>query len=103
MHQSTLLREVAAFRKARSDDLEVSGVTACLLRCGVGDPKRLETATPLELSNLAKHLRLELSRERLRGMARHRRYDLNRHIALKRTLDRVLLRAQNQNGAGAPF
>jgi hypothetical protein len=36
-------------------------------------------------------------------VARHHRYDLNRHIALKQALDAVTNLAQTKNGAAAPF
>lgn len=102
MGNGTLLREVAAFRSARQrDDLD-SANCACLHLIGVKGRLDLEGRGVLELAQFAKGLRQQLVRERLRGMARHRCYDLNRHIALKRALDAVLLASEKQNGAGAP-
>ena len=98
MNSSILLREVAAFRKVRHDEIENQKIAASLHLCGIADLKGLEGLMPVELARLAKNLRLDLSRERLRGMARHRRYDLNRHIALKRLLDTVVARMEQSGG-----
>jgi hypothetical protein len=55
-----------------------------------------------ELCKIARSLRQALARERLRGLGRDYRYDLNRHIALKQIFDQVMCLPQMQNGAAAP-
>jgi hypothetical protein len=56
----------------------------------------------VKLAQFARRLRLGIAKERRRGLLRHHRYDLNRHIALKRALDAVAAQAEIKDGAGAP-
>jgi hypothetical protein len=102
MDKSILLREVAAFRRNR--DAQICQVRQLALLSIFGDlgAADLSRQSVSQLCGLAKSIRQALARERLRGLARHHRYDLNRHIALKQLLDQVLALPQMQNGAEAP-
>jgi hypothetical protein len=102
MDKTILLREVAAFRRNRDVELHQLRQMALLSRFGSFEEGELARQAVPQLCGLAKSIRQALSRERLRGLARHHRYDLNRHIALKRLLDQVLALPQMQNGAEAP-
>ena len=102
MERAILMREVAAFRRSRDADHQSSRLAACLNGAGIASLADLSSAAPGELARAAKLLKRKIDRERIRGMARHRLYDLNRHISLKRALDAVLVLRQKQNGAEAP-
>jgi hypothetical protein len=97
-----LLREVAAFRRNRDTELHQMRQTALLSKfAGVGTAD-IARQSVTQLCRLARSIRQALARERLRGLARHHRYDLNRHIALKEVLDQLMALPQMQNGAEAP-
>ncbi len=103
MDKSILLREVAAFRKNRDREIQDLRRAALLQRFGVSAAGELAQSTPVRLAQLVRTVRQAIARERMRGIARHHRYDLNRHIALKELLDELLKLPQIQNGAEAPF
>ena len=103
MNRHILLRETAAFRQNRAQETERARINACLKLAGAPALDALGAADPLKLAQYARRLRLGIAKERRRGLLRHHRYDLNRHIAMKRALDAVTGAAQMKNGAAAPF
>ena len=103
MNRHILLRETAAFRQNRMEEAESAQINACLQLAGAPLLNALGGAGPVKLAQCARQLRLGIAKERRRGVARHHRYDLNRHIALKQALDAVTQAAQTKNGAEAPF
>jgi hypothetical protein len=102
MDRSILLREVAAFRRNRDQEINDLRRSALLQRFGASGMGELAHAAPARLAQLVRTIRQSIARERMRGIARHRLYDLNRHIALKELLDALLALPQIQNGAEAP-
>ncbi len=62
---------------------------ALQLICGI-DFDEVERATPAQRAVLCRRVARCLEKERLKGARRHWSYDLNRHIALKQALDRLL-------------
>ena len=85
----TLCRDIHAFQRKKHDEQRIAGHTAALfLTCGVELADAL-SAPPSEKNRIALKLERLIERERLRGMRRHWSYDLNRHIALKQTLNRL--------------
>jgi hypothetical protein len=103
MNRHILLRETAAFRQNRMQEAEKVRINSCLQLAGAPELAALGAAGPVKLAQYARRLRLGIAKERRRGLLRHHRYDLNRHIALKRALDAVTDMAQTKNGAAAPF
>jgi hypothetical protein len=103
MNRHILLRETAAFRQNRTQEMEKSRINACLRLAGAPLIEALGRAGPLKLAQCARRLRLGIAKERRRGLLRHHRYDLNRHIALKQALDAVMRHDKTKNGADAPF
>jgi hypothetical protein len=103
MDRHILLRETAAFRQNRAQETERVRINACLQLAGAPVLEALGGAGPVKLAQYARRLRLGIAKERRRGVARHHRYDLNRHIALKQALDAVTRQAEIKNGAEAPF
>ncbi len=103
MNRHILLRETAAFRQSRMLDGEKVRINSCLQMAGAPSLDSLGGAGPVTLAQCERRLRLGIAKERRRGLLRHHRYDLNRHIALKRALDAVKGAAQTKNGAEAPF
>lgn len=102
MQHTYLLREAANFRKARAEWTDTATIDLCVTLAGAGAWKDLKQAAPAVLEKAARHIRRAIDRERMRGLARHRLYSLDRHISLKRALDAVLSLSQMQNGAEAP-
>ncbi len=103
MNRHILLRETAAFRQNRMFETENARINACLQLAGAPALAALGGAGPVKLAQCARRLKLGIAKERRRGLLRHHRYDLNRHIALKQALDAVTYMAQTKNGAEAPF
>ena len=99
MNRHILLRETAAFRQNRALEIENARINACLRLAGAPELEALGGAGPVKLAQYARRLKLGIAKERRRGVLRHHRYDLNRHIAMKRALDAVREQAQKQNGA----
>lgn len=102
-----LRQETTDFRDRKSQEAAHSRQIAALhLACGIDLAAALEAA-PADKLKLASRLERAIERERLKGLRRHWSYDLNRHIALKQGLDRLLGReaashqakAGKQNGA----
>ncbi len=103
MERALLLREIAALRHSR--DAAVDAARTCLLlhRLTGLRMEDLPVMAPQTLARVMRQLKAGLERERWRGMARHRLYDLNRHMELKKVLDAVLLVSSKKNGAEAPL
>lgn len=60
-------------------------------------------SSPSEIrARLAARLTRQIERERLKGMARHWSYDLNRHIGLKEALDLLSMPAKGKAGTPLP-
>jgi hypothetical protein len=102
MDHVSLLREAASFRKSRDAFTDAAKIDLCMSLAGAGAWKDLKQAAPAARDKAARLIRRAIDRERMRGLARHRLYSLDRHISLKRALDAVLSLAQTQNGAEAP-
>lgn len=86
--------EISAFRSERAARADNARMRVALqLGCGI-DLDAALAASPAERQRLASALDRRIERERLKGLARHWSYDLNRHIALKRAADRLRARAQ---------
>ncbi len=84
-----LAEEVLAFGRARKNEREEAAQLAGLfLASGIDLRQALELAGEARTAVIGRIERL-LERERLRGLARHWSYDLNRHIAIKQALDRL--------------
>ena len=82
--------EARIFADQRQEAVEQAGqLAAAKLICGIDLPVAL-AAPPAQKNQFAGRLRRAIERERLKGMSRHWSYDLNRHIALKQVLDRLL-------------
>jgi hypothetical protein len=98
---SSLSEEAALFQRENIRVVSEARQWAALqLACG------LDLATALgaraeDRSHIVARLTRRLRRERLRGLSRHWSYDLNRHIALKQVLDRLLADAENDEGGSA--
>ena len=103
MNRHILLRETASFRQNRMEEKDKVRINACLQMAGAPKLEALGGAGPVKLAQFARRLRLGIAKERRRGLLRHHRYDLNRHIALKQALDAVTRQAETKNGAVAPF
>lgn len=103
MNRHILLRETAAFRQSRMAEAERARIDACLRLAGAPGLEALGGAGPVKLAQYARRLKLGIAKERRRGLLRHHRYDLNRHIAMKRAFDAVSEAAKTKNGAEAPF
>ncbi|MBP0438878.1 cytoplasmic protein [Tianweitania sediminis] len=86
----TIINERTQFLMAKQSWSEHARQTAALsLLCGINLEKAL-TSSPKDRERLVTRLRRYLERERLRGAQRHWCYDLNRHIALKQAMDRLV-------------
>ena len=86
-----ITEEKAAFLRAKAEYSEHARQTAALFILGGIDlAAGLRSAKPERL-RLAARLRRLIERERLRGINRNWTYDLNRHIAMKQALDRLIL------------
>lgn len=96
---SRLHREIQTFledKKARS--VEARQTAALQIACHL-DLSEVLTATAADPAGFVLRLRRMIERERLRGARKHWSYDLNRHIALKQALDRVLAGTRSRNYA----
>ena len=103
MERALLLREIAALRQSRDAALDSARASHLLQKLTGIRMEDLQITAPQTLAQVTRQLKAGLERERWRGMARHRLYDLNRHIELKKVLDAVLLVSSKQNGAEAPL
>lgn len=99
---SSIKGEIAAFIRGRHQQAaDARQMAALQILCGV-DLAQALTAGPEERGRIVSKLARRLRRERLRGLARHWSYDLDRHIALKQALDRLLAaHAENDKGGHA--
>ncbi len=82
--------EAKAFREKKALEVRQAAIRAAFfLSTGIEIDAAL-ALTGDALANLRQRLDRLIERERLRGAARHWSYDLNRHIALKQALDRLV-------------
>lgn len=82
-----IISEISAFRARKSEaEREARQRVALALLAGVD---LCACTSPAAVSALGARLERLLERERLKGLARHWSYDLNRHIALKQALDKL--------------
>jgi hypothetical protein len=89
-HMQALRQETKNFRDWKSQEAAHSRQVAALhLACGIDLAAALKAA-PADKLKLVSRLERAIERERLKGLRRHWSYDLNRHIALKQGLDRLL-------------
>ncbi|MFU0506667.1 cytoplasmic protein [Pseudaminobacter sp. NGMCC 1.201702] len=92
--------ESAAFKTRLSAEAANARQMAALqLACGI-DLSAALAAGEEERSKLVTRLQRAIERERLKGLRRHWSYDLNRHIALKQLLDRLVSRGRPQAEGG---
>lgn len=83
-------RDAETFRELKqARTAEARQVAALQLACGI-DLSAALGADGAMRARIVLRIERALERERLRGARRHWSYDLNRHIALKQALDRVL-------------
>lgn len=95
-----LIDEFRVFRAGKDEEAAYSRHMAAFF-CATGiDLADALNAPKGERSRLQLRLERMIERERLRGMRRHWSYDLNRHISLKQSLDR--LRKMDAADAHAP-
>ena len=84
-----LTREIDDYRRKKENiTAEARQRAALFLTCGIDLPDMLSTSAA-ERDRITARLRRLIERERIKGATRHWSYDLNRHIALKQTLDRL--------------
>lgn len=87
---SGLHREIQAFLDDKKRKAAAARQTAALQIACHFDLSEALSASPATRAGFVLRLRRMIERERLRGARRHWSYDLNRHIALKQALDRLL-------------
>lgn len=85
-----LLREASRFRQQK-DELESQArqTVAFFLISGMNLDDAL-ASTGCERRRITARIARLIERERLKGVRRHWSYDINRHIALKQALDRLI-------------
>ncbi|HMM63080.1 MAG TPA: cytoplasmic protein [Mesorhizobium sp.] len=82
--------EARLFAEGKLEAVEHAGqLAAASLICGF-DLETALKAVPEQKARFIQRIRRAIERERLKGTGRHWSYDLNRHIALKQALDRLL-------------
>ena len=87
---SSIRGEIAEFKdNKRQQAAHARQMAALQIVCGIDLEEALGSA-PQERERIIGRLMRKLRRERQRGLARHWTYDLDRHIALKHALDRLL-------------
>lgn len=92
--------EIATFQQEKRETAAQARQRAALqLVCGI-DLAAALSLPPAGRAGLVARLSRRLRRERLKGLSRHWSYDLDRHIALKQALDR-LVRANERGGTRA--
>lgn len=93
-------RDIAAFREAREHQAETSRQIAALqLLCGIDLAEAL-MRTGETRDRTLRRIRRAMERERLKGARGQAGYDLDRHIALKRSLERLGGAALQSDGTG---
>ena len=94
MQVNDLNSEVAAFQHRKADEASDARAAAALqLSCGIDFLAALTASEPVR-RRICRRIERLLKRERMRGLQRHWSYDLNRHIALKQALDRLVSKAK---------
>jgi hypothetical protein len=85
-----LAREAGRFAaERRQSESEARQIAVFFLMCGVDLADAL-AATGADRTRIATRVARLVERERLKGVRRHWSYDLNRHMALKQALDRLV-------------
>lgn len=85
----SLAADAREFRMEKTKQAENAAQLAALFLTGGIDLDDALTETGQGKARLEARILRLLERERLRGQRRHLSYDLNRHIALKKALDRL--------------
>lgn len=98
---SGLHREIQTFLDDKKREAAAARQSAALQIACHFDLSEALSATPAARAGLVLRLRRMIERERLRGARRHWSYDLNRHIALKQALDRLLALGRSSNEKAA--
>jgi len=94
-----LAREAHAFSTKNNQAVSDATQRAALqLLCGIDFDEALRASAD-KRGAIAQRLERALKVERQKGLRRHWSYDLNRHIALKQALDRLLAAGQNEKSA----
>lgn len=82
--------QARSFGAQKAAEIENAMQLAALhLACGIDLATALEAEPELKLKFI-RRIERSIERERLKGIRRHWSYDLNRHIALKQALDRLV-------------
>lgn len=84
-----LAREIGRFRRDRNKAAAASQHRLTLQLNFGFDLEKLPQASPQQLRRLCLNMSRRLECERLKGFNGHWSYDLNRHVAMKMTLDYV--------------
>ncbi len=85
-----LAKDIDDFRQRKAThEAEARQAAALRLSCGI-DLHAVVEAVGQQRERMKQRIERQLRRERLRGLRRHWSYDLNRHIALKQVLDRLI-------------
>ncbi|WP_245450736.1 cytoplasmic protein [Borborobacter arsenicus] len=86
--------QARSFGAQKSAEIENARQLAALhLACGIDLAAALQAGPELKLKFI-RRIERSIERERLKGFRRHWSYDLNRHIALKQALDRLISSAE---------
>jgi len=100
---SSIRSEIVEFQRNKQQQVaDARQMAALRIICGIDLSEALKSA-PEERDRIIFRLTRKLRRERQRGLARHWSYDLNRHIALKQALDRLVAAGvENEKAARRP-
>ena len=97
-----LKNDILVFMAERQTERATAGQTAALqIICGI-DLMALKSADPSQRTLALGRIDRLIERERLKGLAGHWSYDLNRHIALKQAADRLRGIVDNTPASGPP-
>jgi hypothetical protein len=93
-----ILTQARSFGAQKAAETENASQLAALhLACGIDLAAALTAGPDLKL-RFIRRIERSIERERLKGVSRHWSYDLNRHIALKQALDRLMGSAETRHG-----
>ncbi|MGU3574738.1 cytoplasmic protein [Brucellaceae bacterium C25G] len=90
MNNRELKQSIAAFKAEKQNLTFHAAQCAAMQIIAHLDMQKIIISPVTEQESTIKKLRRLIERERLKGNAAHWSYDLNRHIALKQALDRLI-------------
>lgn len=98
MDATNLCEAVQTFRKRQADATSHAMQKAALqILCGI-DLDAVLAGSGERRKAAVLHIARHMERERLKGVRGHWSYDINRHIALKQALDRVMGAEERKRG-----